>query len=53
MSLDRLTFVSSHPYQADNVINQFFQTPDSPVDKRWYQAPEICEDPTTLNQLER
>ena len=36
MSLEQLSFVSSHPKEANNVINKLFQTPHSLVYKRWH-----------------
>ena len=53
MSLEQLTLVSSHVEEVNNVIHQLFQTPCSPVDKRWYPTPKTCEDPTKLNPTER
>ena len=53
MSLEQLTLVSSHLEEANNVINQFIQTPNSPSDKQWYPIPGTCEDPTKLLPVER
>ena len=51
--IEQLTLVSSYPEEADNVINQLFQTPGTENDRRWYPTPEICDDPSTLNPIER
>ena len=45
ISLEQLTSVSSNQSEANHVINELFQTPVLPVEKRWH--------PLTLNPIER
>ena len=53
MSNEQSTLLSENPEEANNMLNQLFQEPKAKADRRWYRTPEICDDPSRLNPVER
>ena len=51
MTGHQLNLISRYPDEAEAVLNQIFQDPRS--DRRWYPTPEISDDPSKLNKIER
>ena len=45
--------ISQHPEEATAVLNQIFEEPNVKTDRQWYSTPEICDDPSKLNKIEK
>ena len=51
MSNEQLTLITKYPDEANNVLDQLFQEPNTDTNRRWYPTPETCDDPK-LNRIE-
>ena len=47
------SILAQHPGDATALKNQLFQDEATTTKRRWYPKPQTCQDPQTLNPLER
>ena len=53
MSNEQLTLITKYPDEANNVLDQLSQEPNTDTNRRWYPTPETCDDPSKLNRIEK
>ena len=53
MTTEQLTLITKYPEEAHQILNQLFQDPATKSARRWYPTPEMCDDPSTLNKIQR
>ena len=53
MTIEPLSLNTKYPEEADQTLNQLFQDPENKSPRRWYHTTKTCDNPSTLNKVER